>query len=298
MIRLWLSRGVDSSPAEQLSAQLMLGIVSGRLAAGERLPSVRALARTLRLHPNTVSAVYRGLAQRGWVTGRRGSGVYVRSARVAADAGIDAFAARWVEAAIEQGYTPEALEAALARVRQRLHDQRLLVVDPDPQLARIIAAEISEAVGERIASAGCEEACGTFTASACVLATEASLAGVQACLGPVEVRTIRLKSMQEFLVGRERPALPTLVAVASRSEALLRWAGTLLAALGFSMESILLRNTGDENWQDGLGACGIVGVDVVTALELTAAITPVVIRIVSDDFLAEMRAVCLAQRGS
>jgi DNA-binding transcriptional regulator YhcF (GntR family) len=56
MLRLWVSRNSTVSMREQLSTQLVLGIVSGRLAPGERLPSVRALARRLRIHPNTVSA--------------------------------------------------------------------------------------------------------------------------------------------------------------------------------------------------------------------------------------------------
>jgi DNA-binding transcriptional regulator YhcF (GntR family) len=56
VLRLWVSRNSTVSIREQLSAQLVLGILSGRLAPGERLPSVRALARRLRIHPNTVSA--------------------------------------------------------------------------------------------------------------------------------------------------------------------------------------------------------------------------------------------------
>src|SRR5689334_9673828 len=56
----------------------MLGIVTGELAPGVRLPSTRALARRFRLHPNTVSAAYRQLEQQRWVESVRGSGVYVR----------------------------------------------------------------------------------------------------------------------------------------------------------------------------------------------------------------------------
>ena len=78
MVTLWLSREHTISIREQLSAQLLLGIVSQRLPPGERLPSVRELARRLGIHANTVSAAYRDLAARGWVSKRRGSGVYVR----------------------------------------------------------------------------------------------------------------------------------------------------------------------------------------------------------------------------
>ena len=56
MLGLWVSRNSTVSIREQLTAQLVLGIVSGRLAPGERLPSLRALARRLRIHANTMSA--------------------------------------------------------------------------------------------------------------------------------------------------------------------------------------------------------------------------------------------------
>jgi DNA-binding transcriptional regulator YhcF (GntR family) len=63
-MKLWISRDVSTSIAAQLSAQLLLGIVSGALPAGHKLPSVRELARRLRIHANTVSGVYRDLAAR------------------------------------------------------------------------------------------------------------------------------------------------------------------------------------------------------------------------------------------
>ena len=63
MVRLWLSRGTSIPIREQLSAQLILGVLSGRLAPGERLPSVRELARRLNVHANTISATYQDLAK-------------------------------------------------------------------------------------------------------------------------------------------------------------------------------------------------------------------------------------------
>src|SRR5215210_1893201 len=77
-MRLWLAENSEVPLREQLATQIMLGITSGDLASGERLPSTRELARRFSIHSNTVSAAYRELAQRGWVEFRRGSGVYVR----------------------------------------------------------------------------------------------------------------------------------------------------------------------------------------------------------------------------
>ena len=59
---------------EQIRFQLELAILAGGLQAGQRLPSVRALARRLGLHANTVSAAYRSLEATGRVRSRPGSG--------------------------------------------------------------------------------------------------------------------------------------------------------------------------------------------------------------------------------
>src|SRR5574341_1776456 len=65
---------------EQIATQLELKILVGELAHGQRLPSVRSLARRLKVHHNTVSAAYRELQEAGHVNLRRGSGVFVRRA--------------------------------------------------------------------------------------------------------------------------------------------------------------------------------------------------------------------------
>ena len=62
-----LNRKGGVAMRDQLVAQLELRILEGQLGPGEKLPSVRALGRRLRLHPNTVSAAYRVLQASGHV---------------------------------------------------------------------------------------------------------------------------------------------------------------------------------------------------------------------------------------
>ena len=64
---------------DQLLAQLEIRILAGGITPGQRLPSVRVLARKLGLHANTVSGAYRELEKAGHVELRRGAGVFVRS---------------------------------------------------------------------------------------------------------------------------------------------------------------------------------------------------------------------------
>lgn len=61
----------------QLMKQIQRHIVSGELAEGDRLPSIRQMASALRINPNTVARSYRELENEGLAVSRKGSGVFV-----------------------------------------------------------------------------------------------------------------------------------------------------------------------------------------------------------------------------
>jgi GntR family transcriptional regulator len=61
----------------QLQQQVQQRILTGQLADGEQLPSVRDLSAQLGLNPLTVSKVYQLLERDGFVETRRGLGTYV-----------------------------------------------------------------------------------------------------------------------------------------------------------------------------------------------------------------------------
>ena len=63
---------------EQIAARVRLAIASGELSAGDALPSVRGLARDLRVNPATVVQAYRDLAADGFVEMRHGQGTFVQ----------------------------------------------------------------------------------------------------------------------------------------------------------------------------------------------------------------------------
>ena len=70
-------RGGSLPLTEQISAQLRAALADGRLAAGERLPSSRALATALGVSRTVVTTAYTQLFAEGWLAGRPGSGTYV-----------------------------------------------------------------------------------------------------------------------------------------------------------------------------------------------------------------------------
>ncbi|MBU6398730.1 MAG: GntR family transcriptional regulator [Verrucomicrobia bacterium] len=64
----------------QIVNQVKYLVAAGRLAPGEELPPIRALAEQLVINPNTVARAYLELEQAGLVTKRHGSGTYVSDA--------------------------------------------------------------------------------------------------------------------------------------------------------------------------------------------------------------------------
>lgn len=62
---------------KQLMDQVREGVAQGRLAPGERLPSVRQLSSELVVNPNTVARAYTELERDGVVVTRQGVGAFI-----------------------------------------------------------------------------------------------------------------------------------------------------------------------------------------------------------------------------
>ena len=61
---------------EQISASFRKAISAGLLQAGEKLPSVRELAGSLAINPNTIQRAYRMLEEEGWIVSVSGKGSF------------------------------------------------------------------------------------------------------------------------------------------------------------------------------------------------------------------------------
>ena len=66
---------------EQLAQRVKEEVAGGRLGAGDRLPSVRELARELAINPNTVARAYERLEAEGVIVRRQGAGCFVTERR-------------------------------------------------------------------------------------------------------------------------------------------------------------------------------------------------------------------------
>ena len=101
-------------PSEQIANQIRFAVCSGRVAPGDRLPSVRGLAASARINPNTVFRAYRALEREGTVSTRPGAGVFVAPrarARCAAirDRHLRSRFARVVSDALAAGLRPDEI---------------------------------------------------------------------------------------------------------------------------------------------------------------------------------------------
>lgn len=84
-------------PYEQLRAQLLDAVVSGELAPGARLPTVRRLAEDLALAPGTVARAYRELEASRVIETRGRNGTFVSPHGDPARQEAQRAAARYVE---------------------------------------------------------------------------------------------------------------------------------------------------------------------------------------------------------
>jgi DNA-binding transcriptional regulator YhcF (GntR family) len=109
-----VERDSDVPISTQIYWQLAYQIDSGRLLPGARLPPVRELGAALRVNPNTVRAVYRRLADAGYVTSRHGAGTHVAD-RPPQRRGTEALAgivAEMLRRAAHAGFTADEVAAA------------------------------------------------------------------------------------------------------------------------------------------------------------------------------------------
>jgi GntR family transcriptional regulator len=279
MMRLWLSKNSAASLREQLGTQLTLGVVSGDLKPGEKLPSVRELARRYKIHSNTVSAAYRDVEGNGWLEVRKGSGVYVREVRQTTEkSSLDELVEGFLAQTRERGFPPAEVRMSLARALGAAPVRQVMLIEPEPELGEILAAELRDHVSLPIT-------------------TEISDAGAavglmsRAHLMPPGVprHLLRILSVPEYLQGQTRPAADALIGVASSSPEILRRIRTILAAAGLDPDALEFRDARETGWRRGLNACQFVITDIVTARRLPARCTARVFRVLSDASIADLR---------
>ena len=105
---------------EQLAFQVKQFVAEGALAPGDKLPSVRELARELAINPNTVVRALETLERDGVILRRQGAGCFVAErgsdlAERERRRRLDQLVNRALTEAFHLGYDPSDVRAALER---------------------------------------------------------------------------------------------------------------------------------------------------------------------------------------
>jgi len=299
-MRLWLKRNSDVNLREQLSTQIVLGILCNELAPGERLPSTRELAQRHGIHPNTASAAYKELEEQGWLEVRHGSGVYVRATRpttsLSPEMAVDELIGNLVARARKLGADDQLVRARLARWLELAPPARWLLIEPDAALCEIVLTELGTALD--LPMSGCTpEECAdpAVLAGAMPIVLPSKAAMVRALLPPgTQLTTLRVHpiapELQTYLKRYLPQKLGSLVGIASHWTEFQRFAQVMLVAAGLPADTLLVRDANEPGWERGLEETVGVVVDSVTERELPAGVHPMRFTLLDADGMAQLRA--------
>lgn len=236
-VDLHIDSSSDVPIRRQLTEQIIFLIATERLGDGELLPSVRELARRLKVHHNTVSEAYQDLVQRKWLERKRGSRLAVL-ARETEDneATLDDLINKTITRAREKGYSLQQLRE---RVRERLLAQapdHLLVVEQDQELRDLICEELRGSLDCDINSCSRDDLAGNpgLAIGALAVTPHHALRSVQS-LFPKQrpVVPVRYSHADEQLRFIRALTRPSVIAVISSSRLFLDVArGILAPAMG------------------------------------------------------------------
>jgi GntR family transcriptional regulator len=124
LLHLQIDPGSGIPVYRQIMDQVRLLIAAGQLPAGGQLPSIRELARQLRLNPTTVVRAYAELAHQGDLEMVHGKGAFIAAARrpepVEAEARFRVAAQPLARIALHMGLAADAAAALLRLEIERL----------------------------------------------------------------------------------------------------------------------------------------------------------------------------------
>lgn len=234
----------------QLTEQIIFLIAIERIKNGDQMPSVRELARRLKIHHNTVSEAYQDLVRRKWLERHRGSRLTVISREPAAGSSLDDLINQTIAIARDNGFSLQELRE---RVRQRLLAQppdHILVVEQDEGLRTLIGEELRSELSWKIEGCSREDLAANpgLAIGALAVSPQHAVRHVSP-LFPKErpVVGLRYSNADEHLEAIRALRKPSVIAVVSASELFLEVARSVLApALGnrHQLQEILVKETG------------------------------------------------------
>ena len=119
-LNILINTGSISPIYKQITEQVRRAVATGRLTVTDQLPSVRALAESLVLNPNTVARAYADLAREGVIETRPGRGVFIIPkrkvfAREEARRRLEPLMNTLISEGLAMDFSPDELQEAFGR---------------------------------------------------------------------------------------------------------------------------------------------------------------------------------------
>ncbi|MFZ1939224.1 MAG: hypothetical protein WAU67_09030, partial [Terracidiphilus sp.] len=260
------------------------------------------------IHPNTASACYRELERDGWLEFRHGSGVFVANTRPALplspEMAVDQLIGELAGRARKIGASDSLLRARLRRWLSLAPLARWLVIEPDPELRKIVTVEMESSLALPVAACTPEE-CGeaSLLERSIPVTLPSKAAAVRKLLPAGTVLTVfQINPVASALQANLQRYLPEhsadLVGIASHWSEFQRIGRTMIVAAGLHPENLLVRDATRPGWKRGLESTSGVICDIVTAQQLPKKCFPIVFRLLDEASIAQLRALEVELSGA
>jgi GntR family transcriptional regulator len=166
-----------------------------------------------------------------------------------------------------------------------------LLIEPDEELRKILAAEIQQAVTLPIECCSLEDSHLTEALEGAIPTALPNKTTVvrRALAEGAELLTLRVNSVPTSLAEWLPAPSGALVGIASRWPGFLKMARTILTAVDFHADGLVFRDARKTNWQRGLKETAAVVCDTVTAACLPKKCRAVRFPLLSEASLDELR---------
>lgn len=292
-MRLTLKKKGRVSVHKQIIHQIVLGILSGDLKPGDRLPSRAEIQKRNRIHPNSVSAAYAVLRRQGLIEFQEGRGFYVPRFGFELDpnriSGIDQLVMWLLKSAINQGITLNEIRRHLQRWCELAPPDHFLVIESDIELRKILVAEIKQATRFRVCGTSPDEILTAgLPSGAVVVALLSQERTFYQAVAPNNF-CISLHSPSIFKYQQKLSPRETSVAVVSGWRGFLDRAKVIIDASDVNYNDIKFSNPCERGWERDLKG-NLVFTDLLTYRQIPSRYNAHIIPIIAESSLAKLRA--------
>ena len=164
-----------------------------------------------------------------------------------------------------------------------------LLIEPDEELRRIVASEIQQQAAWPVQSCDLADLPAALDGAIALALPNRAAAVRQALPAGSDLLTLEFRSVTASLAAYLPAPSAALVGIASRWSNFLKIARTMLIAVGFSPDALIVRDAAQPNWQRGLKQTAAVVCDSLTAAELPAGCRAIPFSLLSEPSIAELR---------